>query len=81
MMAEKTIDELWQDFDRNEDEKEYVDLERSNPLRAERIERLVNVGISPKKISERYLRLHPHRWPESKAILAAARYLAAQLER
>jgi hypothetical protein len=74
----KTINELWEDFDAGEDENEYVNLERNNPIRAQRIERLIRAGASPAEIATRFFRLHPNRWPESRAILAAGRYLKSQ---
>jgi hypothetical protein len=74
------LDKLWEDFDTGEDEQVYIDMERADPVRVQRIERLVKAGISPAVISLRYFRRHPNRWPESKDIFAAARYLKSQID-
>lgn len=77
----KTIDELNADFDMSGYRKEYTDLQRTEPRLADQVEKMVNAGIAPFNIADRYFQLNPHRWPQSRIILSAARYLRGQLER
>ncbi len=77
----KTIDELFADFDVSGFKKEYIDLHRTEPLLADQVEKMVRAGLSPFEIADRYFQLNPHRWPQSRVILSAARFLKRQMER
>lgn len=67
--------EATEEFDNSFDEKEYNDLFRRDPGLARSLERMIKAGIKPEVVQEDVVKKWPHRWPESQAILAAARYL------
>lgn len=63
------------------DRKDFDALEDREPDIIKGIRKRLNKGDSPKEIGGFIFRQHPHKWPESKMIEAAARHLERENNR
>lgn len=66
--------ELYEALDLQIYAKAYDEIERSQPLLAQTIEKLVANGEHPKRIKAHFLRSYPNRWIESQLAYQAALY-------
>ena len=59
---------------------EYISLERTNPRLAQELASLIKSGKTAEAVAQHVIDSHPHRWPQSRIILGACRYLESQLD-
>lgn len=70
--------ELFAEFDSHWDEKAFAQLDRSDPMIAQTLARMVDAGIGPKRIMSHMLHKYPHLWLQTQALLAAVRHLESE---
>ena len=73
--------EIISDFNAFWDERAYQEIERSAPELNELILGLVQTNHTPEQIKRLVLQRAPQRWPESRQVEQAARWIAYQESR
>lgn len=71
-------EELFAEFDAHQDMKAFNSLNRSDPVSAGILVRMIDISITPEKIVAHMLHRYPHLWPQAQMLLAGARYLEAE---
>ena len=61
------------------DERSFREIERSDIEAAAHIQKLVQLGFSPKQIAKELVKHSPQRWIESQQVMQAARYLMSEI--